>query len=90
VVLLVIANNSLKIQRRPCIMLSTDDVTLIPSHVARNQFAGPNDDEHVDDDVEDDDEFDDEEWEDEFDDDDEDDEVEWDDDDLSDMDEEAE
>ena len=29
-------------------MLSTDDVTLIPSNVARNQLVGPNDDENVD------------------------------------------
>jgi hypothetical protein len=70
-------------QRRLCIMLSTDDVTLISFDIAATLFAGP-DDENLDDDMDDDDL--DDEWEDEFDDEDEEDEVEWDEEDLSDLD----
>jgi hypothetical protein len=72
-------DNPLRIQRRLCIMLSTDDVTLIPSDVAAYLFAGPDDDEKLDDGFDDidDDDLDDDEWEDEFEDEDEEDEVEW-------------
>jgi hypothetical protein len=82
-------DNPLRTQRRLCIMLSTDDVTLIPSEVAAHLFVGPDDDENLDDDLDDmdDDDLDDE-WEDEFEDEDEDDEVEWDEEDLSDLDDE--
>ncbi|HEX5440187.1 MAG TPA: hypothetical protein VFW76_04845 [Ktedonobacterales bacterium] len=56
-------------------MLSTEDVTLIPSKVATYLLVGPDDDENLDD-----------EWEDEFEDEDDEDEVEWDEEDLSDLD----
>jgi len=60
-------------QRRLCIMLSTDDVTLISFDIAATLFAGPDDDENLDDEFDDidDDDLDDDEWEDEFEDEDE-------------------
>jgi hypothetical protein len=92
-VLFTDTNNPLRTQRRLCIMLSTDDVTLIPytATVSADLFAGPDDDENLDDDFDDDDMDDDDlddEWEDEFEEEDDEDEVEWDEEDLSDLDDE--
>jgi hypothetical protein len=73
-------------QRRPCIMLLSDDVTLIPTDLNPNHFAGPDDADEEKDDFAEEDDFEDDDWEDDFDDDEDDDEVEWDDDDLDDLD----
>jgi hypothetical protein len=88
----VFTNNPLITQRRPCIMLSIDDVTLIRSDLVANLFVGPDDDEDLDDDMDDDMDDDnlDDEWEDEFEEEDEEDEVEWDEEDLSDLEDEEE